>query len=143
MSSERVQKAIENHHKGYNCAQSLVCAYCDLYGLDEKMAYRMAECFGSGMGNTQGVCGAVSGMLMLAGMANSDGTPGSKASRAGSYKTAGAMTTAFKDMNTSFICRELYGLDGAPKLRSCDGCIEDAANLFEQFILNKKEEQKG
>ena len=33
----RVQKAVElrNVH-GYNCAQAVLCAYADLFGLDEK-----------------------------------------------------------------------------------------------------------
>ena len=35
----RVQKAIDLHHKGYNCAQAVVCAYCDLFGLDEETGY--------------------------------------------------------------------------------------------------------
>ncbi len=26
--------------KGYNCAQSVACAYCDLVGLDEQTAIR-------------------------------------------------------------------------------------------------------
>ena len=48
--TERQQRAQELHGKGYNCAQSVVCAYCDLVGLDEQTAYKMAEGFGLGMG---------------------------------------------------------------------------------------------
>ena len=32
--TERQQRAQELHGKGYNCAQSVACAYCDLVGLD-------------------------------------------------------------------------------------------------------------
>ena len=56
----RVQKAIDLHHKGYNCAQAVVCAYCDLFGLDEETAYRASEAFGFGMGQME-VCGALAG----------------------------------------------------------------------------------
>ena len=48
--TERQQRAQELHGKGYNCAQSVACAYCDLVGLDEQTAYKMAEGFGLGMG---------------------------------------------------------------------------------------------
>ena len=41
--SERVKKALENHKHGYNCAQAVVCAYCDLFGVDEKEAFKMSE----------------------------------------------------------------------------------------------------
>ena len=43
--SERVAKALENHKKGYNCAQAVACAYADLFGVDEKTAFRMTEGF--------------------------------------------------------------------------------------------------
>lgn len=32
----RVQKTLENHKKGYNCAQAVACAYCDLVGMTSR-----------------------------------------------------------------------------------------------------------
>ena len=69
----RIQKTLENHRKGYNCAQSVACAYCDLVGLDEQSVFRATEAFGLGMGGMQATCGAVSGAVMLAGLKNSCG----------------------------------------------------------------------
>ena len=66
----RIPKALELHRKGYNCAQAIVCAYCDLFGMDEETAYRASEAFGFGMGQME-ICGALSGACMLAGMKNS------------------------------------------------------------------------
>ena len=70
--TERQQRAQEFHGKGYNCAQSVVCAYADLVGLDEQTAYKMAEGFGLGMGVME-LCGALSGAFMLAGVKGSAG----------------------------------------------------------------------
>lgn len=70
----RVQKAIENHNKGYNCAQAIVCTYCDLFGMNEEDAFKLSEAFGAGMGNMNGPCGAVSGLYMLAGLKKSSGS---------------------------------------------------------------------
>lgn len=50
------------------CAQALATAYADLVGLTEVEAGRLAYGFGLGMGR-QLTCGAVTVMLMLAGMA--------------------------------------------------------------------------
>ena len=50
----------------------MVCAYCDLVGLDKETAYKMSEGFGFGMGCME-MCGALSGAFMLAGMKNSAG----------------------------------------------------------------------
>ena len=35
----RVNKAAERHKKGYNCAQAVACAYCDLPGIDEETMF--------------------------------------------------------------------------------------------------------
>ena len=34
----RAERAAEYHKKGYNCAQAIVCAFCDKAGLDEETA---------------------------------------------------------------------------------------------------------
>ena len=64
--TERAKLAQDFHNQGYNCAQAVVCAYCDLVGLDRETAYKMAEGFGFGMGCME-MCGALSGAFMLAG----------------------------------------------------------------------------
>jgi len=51
--------------KGYNCAQSVVVAFCDVTGLEEGFAAKLSSSFGGGMGRMREVCGAVSGMLMV------------------------------------------------------------------------------
>ena len=132
--SERVAKALENHKKGYNCAQAVACAYADLFGVDEETAFKMTEGFGFGMG-TMGTCGAVSGMAALAGMKNSDGNLDAPATKKETYKLMKAMTKAFLDKNGSIICREIKGVDTGKVLRSCDGCIEDAAAIVEETLL--------
>ena len=48
--TERAKLAQDFHDQGYNCAQAVVCAYCDLVGLDKETAYKMSEGFGFGMG---------------------------------------------------------------------------------------------
>ena len=78
----RAQKAAEYHQKGYNCAQAIVCAFCDKVGLDEKTAFKVSEGLGLGVSDTYGTCGAVTGMALVMGMANSCGNlevPTSKA----------------------------------------------------------------
>ena len=42
----RIEKAVENHKEGYNCAQAVACAYCGLTGADEAMVFQMMEGYG-------------------------------------------------------------------------------------------------
>lgn len=75
----RINLTAEKHAQGYNCAQAILCTYCDLFGMDEETAFRVSEGFGLGMGGMQSTCGALTGVLMLAGLKNSNGlvNPGS------------------------------------------------------------------
>ena len=50
MMEERIEKALENHSKGYNCAQAVACAFCDLVSMDENTLFKITEGFGAGMG---------------------------------------------------------------------------------------------
>ena len=134
--SERVTKALDNHKHGYNCAQSLVCAYCDVFGVEEKEAFKMTEAFGLGMG-TMGTCGAVSAMASLVGMKVSDGDLDKPSTKGKSYKTMKEMTNQFLLKNKSVLCSELKGVGGGTILRSCDGCIEDAAKIVEEVLMKK------
>lgn len=135
---DRSEIAVELHHKGYNCAQAVVCAYADLLGLDSKTAFSMSEGFGAGMGGLQSTCGAVSGMLMLAGMKNSNGEIKEQTSKAHTYKIAKDLTAKFEEKNTTIICKELKGLTGGEVLRSCDGCIVDACQILAEYFLDEQ-----
>ena len=133
----RIKRADELHNQGYNCAQAVVCNYCDLYGIDEKTAFMMAEGFGAGMGSMENTCGAISGLIMLLGLQSSSGTSESL-TKAETYKIAKELTAKFKEKNGSFICAELKGLTGKPVKRSCAGCIEDACQIFEEYFSSIK-----
>lgn len=132
--SERAERANSLHEKGYNCAQAVACAYCDKFGLDEDTAYRMAEGFGLGMGMME-VCGALTGAFMLAGCKSSTGIEHPGETKAQTYKLAKTLAAAFKEKNESYLCRELKGVTDGRVRRSCPGCIADACELVETYLL--------
>lgn len=131
----RVQETIKKHDKGYNCAQAVACTYCDLVGVDEETMFKVTEGFGAGMGNMEGVCGAVSGACALAGMKNSTGNMIKPDSKGGTYKLSKAIQEAFRAQNSSIICKELKGKDTGKALRSCPDCIKDAARIAEEILF--------
>ncbi|SCK00185.1 C_GCAxxG_C_C family protein [uncultured Eubacterium sp.] len=135
----RKEQAIELHGKGYNCAQSVVCPFCEELGTDLETAFRLSEAFGGGMG-TFSTCGAVSGMAMVIGMKQSDGSLDKPKSKSQCYKLMKEATNRFLAMNKSTICREIKGMDGGEVLRSCNGCIEDAVAIAEELLFDKKED---
>lgn len=131
---DRVQKAMENHKKGYNCCQAVACAYADKVGVDEETMFRIAEGFGAGMGGLDGVCGAISGAVMLAGLKTSTANLDSPNSKGKTYLESKEILERFKEMNQSIICKELKGIETKKILRTCAGCIQDAAQIADDMF---------
>lgn len=132
---DRIKKADELHSKGYNCAQAVACAYCDLFNADEKEVFRMMEAYGLGMGDMKCTCGAVSGMVTLAGLKNSDANLDAPKTKGSTYKIAKELTAAFRDKVGSVICADIKGVETGEMLYSCKGCIEEAARIVEEKLL--------
>ena len=127
----KAEEAVGKHSCGYNCAQAVVCSFADKLGMDEQQLFKLSEGFGLGMGSKK-VCGAVSGMQMVAGFLSSDGNMDAPATKAQTYKGMRELQQEFENKNSSIICEELLGGPGKPKLRSCPGCVEDAATILEE-----------
>lgn len=129
-----VEKAVENFSvKKYNCAQAVICAFCEELGVSEADAFRLSEPFGGGMGKMGGVCGAVTGAYMVIGLVNSAGDLANPTqSKMQTYADVRELTAKFEELNTSALCRELK-FDKPPR-RSCPGCVEDAARLAEEYL---------
>ena len=65
---DRIQKAVELFKSGYNCSQSVVAAFADMYGFTQEQALRMSASFGGGIGRMRETCGAACGMFLVAGL---------------------------------------------------------------------------
>ena len=108
---ERVEKAKRLFKEGgYNCCQAVVLAYNDLFGIDAETAAAISSGFGGGMGRMREVCGAVSGMVMLAGLIRPASDPSVKDWRTANYALVQEMAGDFKALNGSIVCKELLGL---------------------------------
>lgn len=110
----RAQRAVELFKQGFNCSQAVFASCADLYGItDEQLALRLSASFGGGMGRMRMVCGAASGMFMLAGLHNGSATPHDSEGKMANYAFVQQLAGDFKARYGSLICAELLGL--APK----------------------------
>lgn len=136
----RVESTIKRHDKGYNCAQSVACTYCDLLGYDEKDIFRMAEGFGAGMGGMEATCGALSGAVLLAGLKNSDGDLDGPKTKGRTYKLSKEMVKQFQEKCGSLVCKELKGIGADKPKYACADCIKDAALIVEKVLFGEENE---
>ena len=117
-------KAKELFEKGYNCCQSVVAAFADEpwfveSGLTLETACKLASSFGGGMGRLREVCGAVSGMFMISGLAQGYADTQSP-DKANHYQRIQDLAADFKKENGSIICRQLLDLDN-PEQKTVSG----------------------
>ena len=138
-------KAAELFLQGYNCAQAVAVAFCDVTGMDEKQAAKMVSAFGGGMGRLREVCGAVSGMFFVLGQLYGYDNCDSDDNKKELYQRAQALAEQFREQAGSIICRELLKnppSDPNPtprteeyyKVRPCARMVMLAAELMDKFI---------
>ena len=97
--SARQQQAAQFHAMGYNCAQSVACAFADKVDLDKVALFKVTEGLGLGMGGMNGTCGAISAAAVLAGLKDSTGDLELANSKAVSYKDARECIARFLEKN--------------------------------------------
>ena len=149
-SLDRPQQAVENFMQGYGCCQSVVAAFADLYGMDRDTALRVAAGFGGGVGRMRMMCGAVSALVILAGLKEGQTEGSDRQGKASCYATVQKLVKEFERQNGSVICAELLKMNGCKvvrdtnipdernaeyyKVRPCARKVECAARIFAQYI---------
>lgn len=148
MSETRADRAEALFRQGYNCSQSVFAAFADVVGVSVEEAAQLASPFGAGFGKLREVCGAVSGMTMLAGKLKGYSDPEAREEKVELYKLIQKMCAEFEEKEGSIICRELLGLEkgedlGEPAVRTeeyyrsrpCVGACRTAAEIAEKYLL--------
>jgi C_GCAxxG_C_C family probable redox protein len=131
----RADVATTKHRNGYNCCQSVACAFADSVGVDESLIYKMGEGFGAGMGTAQGVCGAISGAAILAGLVYSDGNlEMAGQTKAKTTRAAGIMQKKFVERAKALICKDIKTGNDGKAFTSCNDCIRIACELVEEEL---------
>ena len=111
--------ADEYFSQGYNCSQAVLLAFTEECEIDEKMALKISSSFGGGMGRLREVCGAVTGMFMVAGLLYGYSDPKENTSKASHYEKIQSLATMFKEETNSIVCKDL---------------VRRAATIMEDFM---------
>ena len=141
----RAEYAAKLFYDGYNCAQAVTIAFADVTGLTTDFSATMASSFGGGMGRMREVCGAVSGMLMVAGVLYGYDAADDEDSKKAHYALVQNLAGQFRAQVGSIVCREILKnppSDPAPtprtaefyKMRPCARMVYLAAEILDQYI---------
>ena len=135
----RSEKAASLFKQKYNCAQAILAAYGPDYGLDETLALKLSSVYGGGIARTGGMCGAVSGALMVLSLRYCDAKPKGMLEKP-VHKKARLLLKRFQQEAGSHNCNAMRGFDPARgkyvrgKNEQCPGFVELACRLLEELL---------
>ncbi|MDI6740288.1 MAG: C-GCAxxG-C-C family protein [Candidatus Edwardsbacteria bacterium] len=146
-SLTRTEQAVEYFLQGYSCSQAVCAAFAPSLGLDRDAALKISGPFGGGLARTGSVCGALTGAMMVVGLAHGRVRADDLATRDRSYALVQEFMRRFKGRNSGALdCRDLLGCDlGTPEGREqakamdfhhkvCPKYIRDAGEILETIL---------
>ena len=145
---ERIEKAVCLFKEGYNCSQSVVAAFADMYGFTPEQAFRMAASFGGGIGRMRETCGAACGLFLVAGLETGAIEGADRQGKAANYALVQELAEEFKRRNGALRCADLLGLSkkepvvSTPEVRTdqyyakrpCVKMVEEAARIWCEYL---------
>lgn len=142
---QHINNYIGDFRKGrLNCAEAVLTIMCEYYDMHMDICPMIATTFGGGICSRQGICGTLTGALMVIGLRHGRELGGD---RTKSYELGKALLDWCEDQQGSTICKELVYCDftdpitqqqfrkpGGAHDRVCEPLVEDvckwlAANL--------------
>ena len=95
---------------GFGCAASILSTFCEGYGLDAKVAVKLACGLGGGCAVGE-VCGAVSGAVLVVSLKYGAETAGDAGAKSNCHDHVVQFHDKFKEKNGALTCRDLLGCD--------------------------------
>jgi C_GCAxxG_C_C family probable redox protein len=143
---DRIEKAVKCFEEGFACSQSILSSFCEEFGMDQKIALKIADPFGAGMRGLSETCGAVTASFMVIGLkygrTQADDTPAKELAA----ERVQEFVSRFKAKHGTLICKELLGYDiSIPEQHAmaeqqglfttkCLNFVKDAAEILEQIL---------
>ena len=152
MENERIEKAVALFKEGFNCSQSVVAAFADMYGFTPEQALKMSASFGGGIGRMRETCGAACGLFLLAGLETGATEGADRDGKAANYKLVQELAEEFKQRNGALKCADLLGLSkkepvvSTPEARTaqyyvkrpCAKMVEEAARIWCEYLKKNR-----
>ena len=142
-TSDQVKQAYAD---GLMCSQSILKVFGPRYGLSGELAGKIACGLAGGMSWEGQVCGAVTGAVMVLGLALCEGTASDELGRQTIQEAVETFTTRFEEQFGKRSCAELLnmeiytpeGYDAARQSdlfnRKCPGLLAGAAAILEDVL---------
>jgi C_GCAxxG_C_C family probable redox protein len=135
--------------KRFTCSAAVFSTFSGELGLDSDTAKKIACGFGAGISKTGNICGAVSGAIMVIGLAYGKAREGDDAATEKTRELTRRFLTEFTQKNGSTDCTELLGYNLSKQdeyaaaqesgifIGKCPLLVRDAADILENLLNNE------
>ena len=140
----RIDKALQMFKNGYNCAQVVLVAYGEKYGLGYETALKLADGLAQGMRCAE-VCGTASGAVLVLGLKYGDNLPKEKNLVKPAHEKTASFMLEFQNRHKHLRCEDILGYDVTTpegmaehartnyKETKCSVIIADTMALLEEY----------
>ncbi|MEN8241460.1 MAG: C-GCAxxG-C-C family protein [Chloroflexota bacterium] len=137
------ERAVSFWNSGYYCAESVLMAAAEGQDIKSDLIPKIASGFCSGVAQTGGMCGALSGAVMSLGLRYGRGD--SQGERDLLYQKTQKLVGAFEEKFGSTNCSQLLDLELGTEagqaayqerelIGQCEGYVGEAARLMEELL---------
>jgi len=145
--SKESEFSVNCFNDGFSCSQAVLASYCEKYGLEKELAFKISGAFGGGMGRIGEACGAVTGALMLIGLKYGKYKKEDSESKDRTYNFVKEYTEQFKKRHGSIKCSDLVKYDISDygellKAREsgvfntvCPMLVKDSVEIVEKILM--------
>ena len=104
-----VDKTLDLVGNGLNCSQAILAAFGEQFGVDLEKAKKLGRPFGGGMGHLALTCGAITGAIMVLGLARNDAEE--PLAREEAFESVRELMQRFEERHGTSVCKKLLGAD--------------------------------
>ncbi len=145
-----IEETVDLFANGLNCSQAIMTVFGKPFGVDLEMAKKIGRPWRGGMGHLSQTCGALTGAIMVLGLANTISEEGE--ARKEAFKSVKKLFQRFEEKYGTTVCKNLLGEDlsteeGMRKIREqnlvrkvCPQYVRGAAEILAEIITSKIKE---
>lgn len=145
---DRIERALEYHHRGFNCCQSVTAAFLDLTGLSEEKLFDLSAGFGAGAGTGE-LCGTISGGIIVLGLLAPVDVSDPVGSKKRAYARSKELQKRFSERLGYLRCQDLLAnrskaeaeIGAARRLglkKHCDIMVAVAVEIVEEMLAEAR-----
>jgi C_GCAxxG_C_C family probable redox protein len=143
---DNVNNAVEIYKDGYNCAQSVLTVFAPDLGMDRDIAMKVSCGFGSGIGRSGNLCGAITGGMLVLGLKYGMIDSEFQEEKENTYDKVIELQERIRAIHGTVNCNDLLGFDigtpeGLEKVKElelsdkiCSKIVGDVVRILEELL---------